>query len=91
MTLVTFQVLPRLGATKLAGTTRQHFSFLGLIFIHFRLCCVLVAACGILVGTYGLFIALLKLLSSRCGGRGAVTPPVAVAHRSIVALRHVGS
>ena len=52
---------------------------------------VLVAACGILVGTYGLFVALLKLLSSGCGGSGAAAPPVAVAHRSIVALRHVGS
>ena len=49
------------------------------------------AACGILVGTYGLFVALLKLLSSGCGGSGAAAPPVAVAHRSIVASRHVGS
>ena len=29
---------------------------------------VLVAACGILVGTYGLFVALLKLLSSHVEG-----------------------
>ena len=89
MELVKFQVLPRLGAAKLARTTRQPFSFLCLVFIHFWLHWVLVAARGILAGTYGLFVALLKLLSSH-GGSEAAAPPVVVAHRSIVASRHGG-